>query len=52
MLRRSEGTRFSSESDDEIGALEGAIRACDVRAARRPTSQRAERAIGHSELGG
>jgi len=27
VLRRREGTRFSSPSDDEVGALKGAIRA-------------------------
>jgi hypothetical protein len=27
VLRRSEPTRFSSASDDEVGALQGAIRA-------------------------
>jgi hypothetical protein len=27
VLRRSEGTCFSSPSDDEVGALQGAIRA-------------------------
>jgi hypothetical protein len=33
VLRRSEGTRFSSTSDDEVGGLPSAIRARDVRAA-------------------
>jgi hypothetical protein len=33
VLRRNEGTCPSSPSDDEVGELEGAIRACDVRAA-------------------
>jgi hypothetical protein len=33
VLRRSEGTRFSSPNDDEVGGLPGAIRARDVRAA-------------------
>jgi hypothetical protein len=33
VLRRREGTCFSSPSDDEVGAHKGAIRACDVRAA-------------------
>ena len=30
---RSEGTRSSSRSDDEVGGYKSAIRACDVRAA-------------------
>jgi hypothetical protein len=33
VLRRSEGTRFSSPSDDEVGGIQSAIRARDVRAA-------------------
>jgi hypothetical protein len=33
VLRRREGTRFSSPSDDEVGVPKGAIRARDVRAA-------------------
>jgi hypothetical protein len=33
VLRRSEGTRFSSTSEDEVGGLPSAIRARDVRAA-------------------
>jgi hypothetical protein len=33
VLRRSEGIRFSSQSDDEEGGYESAIRARDVRAA-------------------
>jgi hypothetical protein len=32
-VRRSEGTRFSSPSDDEVDGLQNAIRARDVRAA-------------------
>jgi len=33
VLRRSDGTRSSSWSDDEVGTLQGAIRARDVHAA-------------------
>jgi hypothetical protein len=33
VLRRREGTCFSSPSDDEVGGFQGAIRAPDVRAA-------------------
>ena len=32
-MREEEGTCFSSPSDDEVGGIQGAIRARDVRAA-------------------
>jgi hypothetical protein len=62
VLRRSEQTRFSSASDDEVGALQGAIRARDVRAAdlqEEPTKRvetepilRRGRFVGSNEDGG
>ena len=62
MLRRREGTCFSSPTDDEVGALQGAIRARDVRAAdlqEEPTKRvqkgaafRHDRFVGSDEDGG
>jgi hypothetical protein len=62
VLRRREGTRFSSPSDDEVGELKGAIRARDVRAAdlqEEPTKRlengailRHNRFVGSDEDGG
>ena len=62
MLRRRDGTRLSSRSDDEVGGLERAIRARDVRAAdlqEEPTKHaetgltlRQSRFVGSDEDGG
>ena len=62
VLRRSDGTRFSSWSDDEVGGLQRAIRARDVRAAdlqEEPTKRGENRAdfqthrfVGSDEDGG
>jgi hypothetical protein len=52
VLRRREETRFSSPSDDEVGALQGAIRARDVRAAdlqEEPTKRAKNRADSRTE---
>jgi hypothetical protein len=43
VLRRSEATRFSSPSDDEVGALQGAIRAERVPASGAINTDRATR---------
>jgi hypothetical protein len=62
VLRRSEGTRFSSPNDDEVGDFQSAIRARDVRAAdlqEEPTKRfenradlRHDRFVGSDEDGG
>jgi hypothetical protein len=51
MLRRSEGTRSSSRSDDEVGGYKSAIRACDVRAAdlQKEPTKRVEKRAGFSD---
>jgi hypothetical protein len=62
VLRRNDGTRFSSRSDDEVGGHKSAIRARNVRAAdlqEGPTKRvekehilRRNRFVGSDEDGG
>ena len=56
VLRRSEGTRFSSRSDDKVGGTKSAIRARDVRAAdlqeERRNPSRTELILRHSRFVG
>jgi hypothetical protein len=51
VLRRREGTRFSSPSDDEVGAIHGAIRAERAWRARQSNPGGAAQRVSRPQVG-